>query len=454
VIYTSGSTGRPKGAANRHSALTNRLVWMQSAYGLDGTDTVLQKTPFSFDVSVWEFFWPLMVGAKLAVAQPGDHRDPAKLVSLIERHGVTTLHFVPSMLQAFVAHDGAANCTGLKRIVCSGEALPAELANRTLDLLPEVGLYNLYGPTEAAIDVTHWRCVTGDETVPIGIPIGNVQTYVLDDALNLAPLGVAGELYLGGAGLARGYLNRPSLTAERFVPDPFGTNGERLYRTGDLARWNAESALEYLGRIDHQVKIRGFRIELGEIEAQLSAQEEVREAVVTAQEGPGGTRLVAYVTASEKDTINTAKLRASLSSVLPDYMVPGVIMVLERMPLNPNGKVDRKALPKAEAESAAEYEAPQGETEESLAEIWRDLLGVERVGRHDNFFELGGHSLLAMQLIARLNHLFKLDMPVETVFTATTLKSLAEHVAAQRPASIAIDERLDELSSFLDALEG
>ncbi|MGS0897539.1 amino acid adenylation domain-containing protein, partial [Burkholderia stagnalis] len=401
VIYTSGSTGRPKGAANRHSALTNRLVWMQSAYGLDGTDTVLQKTPFSFDVSVWEFFWPLMVGAKLAVAQPGDHRDPAKLVSLIGRHGVTTLHFVPSMLQAFVAHDGAANCTGLKRIVCSGEALPAELANRTLDLLPEVGLYNLYGPTEAAIDVTHWTCVSGAESVPIGRPIDNVQTYVLDDALNLAPLGVAGELYLGGAGLARGYLNRPSLTAERFVPDPFGKHGERLYRTGDLARWNAEGALEYLGRIDHQVKIRGFRIELGEIEAQLSAQAEVREAVVTAQEGPGGTRLVAYVTASEKDTIDVAKLRASLSSVLPDYMVPGVIMTLERMPLSPNGKVDRKALPKAEAESAAEYEAPQGETEESLAAIWRDVLGVERIGRHDNFFELGGDSILSLQIVAR-----------------------------------------------------
>ncbi|MGS0897008.1 amino acid adenylation domain-containing protein [Burkholderia stagnalis] len=401
VIYTSGSTGRPKGAANRHSALTNRLVWMQSAYGLDGTDTVLQKTPFSFDVSVWEFFWPLMVGAKLAVAQPGDHRDPAKLVSLIGRHGVTTLHFVPSMLQAFVAHDGAANCTGLKRIVCSGEALPAELANRTLDLLPEVGLYNLYGPTEAAIDVTHWTCVPGAESVPIGRPIDNAQTYVLDDALNLAPLGVAGELYLGGAGLARGYLNRPSLTAERFVPDPFGKHGERLYRTGDLARWNAEGALEYLGRIDHQVKIRGFRIELGEIEAQLSAQAEVREAVVTAQEGPGGTRLVAYVTASEHDTIDVAKLRASLSSVLPDYMVPGVIMVLERMPLNPNGKVDRKSLPKAEAESAAEYEAPQGETEESLAAIWRDVLNVGRIGRHDNFFELGGDSILSLQIVAR-----------------------------------------------------
>uniref|UniRef100_UPI002ABDE207 amino acid adenylation domain-containing protein n=1 Tax=Paraburkholderia sp. J63 TaxID=2805434 RepID=UPI002ABDE207 len=454
VIYTSGSTGRPKGAANRHGALTNRLVWMQQAYGLDASDTVLQKTPFSFDVSVWEFFWPLMVGAKLAVAQPGDHRDPARLVALVERHGVTTLHFVPSMLHAFVAHGDAARCAGLKRIVCSGEALPAELAQRALALLPDAGLYNLYGPTEAAIDVTHWTCVAGGGSVPIGRPIANVQTYVLDGALNLAPRGVAGELYLGGAGLARGYLDRAALTAERFVPDPFGREGERLYRTGDLARWNAEGALDYLGRIDHQVKIRGFRIELGEIEAQLAAQAGVREAVVTAQDGAGGTRLVAYVTARAEAALDVAALREALAQTLPDYMVPGVIMVLEAMPLNPNGKVDRKALPQPEIESAAEYEAPEGATETAIAEIWRELLGVARVSRHDSFFALGGHSLLAMQLIARLNHTLKLDVPVETVFTMDTLQSFSAHLDAQVPESRAIDERLDELASFLDVLEG
>ncbi|WP_028229688.1 non-ribosomal peptide synthetase, partial [Paraburkholderia ferrariae] len=232
VIYTSGSTGRPKGAANRHSALSNRLAWMQSAYALDETDGVLQKTPFSFDVSVWEFFWPLMTGARLAVAEPGAHRDPQRLVELIREQRVTTLHFVPSMLQAFVAHKETKNCTTLKRIVCSGEALPADLANRTLEQLPNVGLYNLYGPTEAAIDVTHWTCRTGDEVVPIGRPIGNVSTHVLDAQMNLVPQGVAGELYLGGAGLARGYLNRAALSAERFVPDPFDANGGRLYRTG------------------------------------------------------------------------------------------------------------------------------------------------------------------------------------------------------------------------------
>ncbi|WP_408279079.1 amino acid adenylation domain-containing protein, partial [Paraburkholderia agricolaris] len=225
VIYTSGSTGQPKGAANRHGALYNRLVWMQQAYALDATDTVLQKTPFSFDVSVWEFFWPLMTGARLAVAAPDDHRDPQKLGELIERHAVTTLHFVPSMLQAFIAYEGAQQCTGLRRVICSGEALSTELKDRALAALPAAALYNLYGPTEAAIDVTHWSCQAEDTVTPIGRPIANVQTYVLDASLNMTPVGVAGELYLGGAGLARGYLNRPALTAERFVPDPFSAEG-------------------------------------------------------------------------------------------------------------------------------------------------------------------------------------------------------------------------------------
>ncbi|WP_322016202.1 non-ribosomal peptide synthetase, partial [Paraburkholderia sp. J12] len=402
VIYTSGSTGRPKGAANRHSALSNRLAWMQSAYALEETDVVLQKTPFSFDVSVWEFFWPLMTGARLAVAEPGAHRDPQRLVELIRDHGVTTLHFVPSMLQAFVAHEGVNTCTQLKRIICSGEALPADLANRTLEQLPGVGLYNLYGPTEAAIDVTHWTCRPADEVVPIGRPIGNVSTHVLDAQMTLVPQGVAGELYLGGVGLARGYLNRAALTAERFVPDPFDANGGRLYRTGDLARWTTEGALEYLGRIDHQVKVRGLRIELGEIEAQLVAQAEVREAVVTAQEGPGGTRLIAYVTAHADHTVEQQALREALLKQLPDYMVPSAIMVLEALPLNPNGKVDRKALPTPEYQTRG-YESPQGETETALAQIWSEVLGIdiEQVSRTDNFFELGGDSILSLQIVAR-----------------------------------------------------
>ncbi|MFL9670798.1 amino acid adenylation domain-containing protein [Variovorax sp. AB1(2024)] len=403
VIYTSGSTGRPKGAANRHRSLYNRLAWMQDAYSLDETDTVLQKTPFSFDVSVWEFFWPLMQGARLVVAQPGDHREPGRLVELIRRHCVTTIHFVPSMLQAFVAHEGIEACTSLKRIVCSGEALPAEAQARVFERLPGAGLYNLYGPTEAAIDVTHWTCqADGRNHVAIGRPIAGTKTYVLDAGLNLVPQGVGGELYLGGIGLARGYLDKSALTSERFVADPFGDTGERLYRTGDLVRWREDGQLEYLGRIDHQVKIRGFRIELGEIEAQLLAQPEVHEAVVIADDGPGGARLVGYVSLKSSQPLEPAALKTRLATVLPDYMIPSALVMLDALPLNANGKIDRKALPKPEWGATGAYEVPAEGVEQVLAGIWAAVLRVASVGRHDNFFELGGDSILSLQIVSRL----------------------------------------------------
>ncbi|MCE8024896.1 non-ribosomal peptide synthase/polyketide synthase [Billgrantia aerodenitrificans] len=402
VIYTSGSTGRPKGAANRHRALSNRLAWMQDAYRLTADDAVLQKTPFSFDVSVWEFFWPLMQGAQLVMAPPGAHREPARLVELIRTHKITTLHFVPSMLQAFLAHGEVEACTSLTRVVCSGEALPAELQNQVFARLPHTALYNLYGPTEAAIDVTHWTCQDdGRNQVAIGQPIAGIRTHVLDGDLNLVPPGVAGELYLGGVGLARGYLHRPDLSAERFIADPL-TVGERLYRTGDLVRWREDGQLEYLGRLDHQVKIRGLRIELGEIEAELLSQPEIREAVVVAQEGPNGARLVAYVVPQAGSELDSLSLREALGQKLPDYMVPGVVVTLEALPLNANGKVDRKALPEPELASGSQYAPPQGEVEEALADIWSEILGVERVGRHDNFFELGGDSILSLQIVSRL----------------------------------------------------
>jgi len=403
VIYTSGSTGRPKGAANRHRSLFNRLAWMQDAYALGEADTVLQKTPFSFDVSVWEFFWPLMQGARLVVAQPGDHREPGKLVDLIRKHQVTTIHFVPSMLQAFVAHEGIQACTSLKRIVCSGEALPAEAQAKVFERLPGAGLYNLYGPTEAAIDVTHWTCqADGRNHVAIGRPIAGIETYVLDDGLNLAAQGLPGELYLGGIGLARGYLGKAGLTSERFVADPFSDMGERLYRTGDLVRWREDGQLEYLGRIDHQVKIRGFRIELGEIEAQLLAQSEVREAVVVAEQGPGGARLVGYVSPHAGQQLDTAALKTRLHASLPEYMVPGIVIALDTLPLNANGKVDRKALPQPERATSGIHEVPSGGVEQVLAGIWSAVLGVASVGRHDNFFELGGDSILSLQIVSRL----------------------------------------------------
>ncbi|MGY0554053.1 amino acid adenylation domain-containing protein [Vreelandella sp. 2A-K22] len=454
VIYTSGSTGRPKGAANRHHALINRLQWMQDAYGLTADDAVLQKTPFSFDVSVWEFFWPLMQGARLVMAPPGAHREPAQLVELIRSHNITTLHFVPSMLQAFLAHGKVENCTSLTRLVCSGEALPAELQNQVLTRLPHAGLYNLYGPTEAAIDVTHWTCQDdGLNQVAIGQPIAGIRTYVLDGDLNLSPSGVAGELYLGGAGLARGYLNRRSLTAERFVADPF-TEGERLYRTGDLVRWRDDGQLEYLGRLDHQVKIRGLRIELGEVEAELLTQPEVREAVVVAQEGPGGSRLVAYVVPQVAIELDTSKLRERLGQQLPDYMVPGVVVTLDALPLNANGKVDRKALPEPGFASGTQYEPPQGEVEEALAEIWSEILGFERVGRYDNFFELGGHSLLATQISARFTQRFGEVLPVRLIFEHPTLAKMATRVALQQVnADGGRAKRLSTMDQLLNELE-
>ncbi|MDP5784688.1 non-ribosomal peptide synthase/polyketide synthase [Pseudomonas aeruginosa] len=432
VIYTSGSTGKPKGAGNRHSALSNRLCWMQQAYGLGVGDTVLQKTPFSFDVSVWEFFWPLMSGARLVVAAPGDHRDPAKLVELINREGIDTLHFVPSMLQAFLQDEDVASCTSLKRIVCSGEALPADAQQQVFAKLPQAGLYNLYGPTEAAIDVTHWTCVEeGKDAVPIGRPIANLACYILDGNLEPVPVGVLGELYLAGQGLARGYHQRPGLTAERFVASPF-VAGERMYRTGDLARYRADGVIEYSGRIDHQVKLRGLRIELGEIEARLLEHPWVREAAVLAV---GGRQLVGYVVLESEGGDWREALAAHLAASLPEYMVPAQWLALERMPLSPNGKLDRKALPAPEVSVAqAGYSAPRNAVERTLAEIWQDLLGVERVGLDDNFFSLGGDSIVSIQVVSRARQA-GLQLSPRDLFQHQNIRSLA--LAAKAGAATA-----------------
>ncbi len=418
VIYTSGSTGQPKGAGNRHIALTNRLCWMQQAYGLTPHDSVLQKTPFSFDVSVWEFFWPLMTGARLVVAAPGDHRDPARLVRLINEQQVTTLHFVPSMLQAFLQDAAVTSCQSLQHIVCSGEALPADAQQQVFVKLPHVGLYNLYGPTEAAIDVTHWTCVEeGRDAVPIGRPIANLGCYVLDDNLEPAPVGVLGELYLSGIGLARGYHRRAALTAERFVTDPFGS-GTRLYRTGDLARYRDDGVIEYAGRIDHQVKLRGLRIELGEIEARLLELDNVREAAVLAVDG---THLVGYLVLQQPLEEWKAGVVAHLAEQLPDYMVPAQWVLLAQMPLSPNGKLDRKALPKPEAHVAAQYQAPVSEMEQQIAAVWSEVLEVERVGLNDNFFELGGHSLRVLMLKERIRKVSGVNLSVSQLMLNPTV---------------------------------
>ena len=436
VIYTSGSTGKPKGAGNSHRALVNRLHWMQKAYKIDGSDTVLQKTPFSFDVSVWEFFWPLMTGARLVVALPGDHRDPERLVQTIREHQITTLHFVPSMLQAFMAHPQVESCNTLRRVVCSGEALPAELAAQVLKRLPQAGLYNLYGPTEAAIDVTHWTCTTDDVlSVPIGWPIDNLKTHILDDGLLPAAQGLAAELYLGGVGLARGYHNRAALTAERFVPDPFDEQGGgRLYRTGDLARYRDAGVIDYAGRIDHQVKIRGLRIELGEIEARLHEHATVREATVIDIDGPSGKQLVAYLVptdAAEAPDVLRERLQAHLKVQVPDYMVPSYFVVIDSMPLTANGKLDRRALPKPDvARSQQGYVAPRSAFEQRLAALWEQVLHVERVGLNDNFFALGGHSLLAVSLAGRIRETFDISIKLHDLLLLQTLGELADFMRA------------------------
>jgi amino acid adenylation domain-containing protein len=434
VIYTSGSTGMPKGAMNTHLGIANRLLWMQDAFSLGTMDRVLQKTPFTFDVSVWEFFWPLITGAQLVVARPGGHRDNAYLMEVIQARAITTLHFVPPMLQAFLDGLEASKARSLRHVICSGQELPAALARRFLEVLPTVELHNLYGPTEAAVDVTRFSCMAGDPSsrIPIGRPIANTQIYILDAQGEPLPIGAVGEIFIGGVGVGRGYLNRPELTSQRFLADPFSeTAGARLYRTGDLGRWRSDGNIEFLGRNDFQVKVRGFRIELGEIEAQLMQCAGVREAIVLArEEDSGDKRLVAYLTAHAGAPVSVAQLRSQLSSVLPDYMIPSAFVTLQSFPLTSNGKLDRKALPAPDAAAylARGYEAPVGEIELRVAGIWAELLKIERVGRHDNFFELGGHSLAALQLIARVAGSLGVQLGVAALFAAPTLRAFALRV--------------------------
>ncbi|WP_194791292.1 amino acid adenylation domain-containing protein [Pseudomonas sp. UFMG81] len=437
MIYTSGSTGRPKGAGNRHDALYNRLAWMQEAYPLGAGDTVLQKTPFSFDVSVWEFFWPLMTGARLAIAEPGAHRDPAQLVALINRHQVHTLHFVPSMLQAFVRDEGVASCHSLRQVICSGEALPAELQRQVLRTLPKAGLYNLYGPTEAAIDVTHWTCRDdGGHSVPIGQPIANLHTFILDNSLQLQAAGCVGELYLGGVGLARGYHQRPGLTAERFVASPFNA-GERLYRTGDLARYRADGVIEYVGRIDHQVKIRGLRIELGEIEAALVEQPGVAEAVVLALDIGKSKQLVAYLVA-DGGAIDQGVLKAALGERLPEHMQPAQLIELDSMPVTANGKLDRRRLPAPQARTSL-GRAPRSVEEASLLAIWQALFERDDIGIEDDFFELGGDSIVSIQAVG-LARKAGLAISPKDLFSHPTIAALAQVATGVAPVTAAVPE--------------
>jgi amino acid adenylation domain-containing protein len=436
MIYTSGSTGQPKGALNTHRGICNRLLWMQQQYGLAPSDKVLQKTPFSFDVSVWEFFWPLMCGAQLVIAMPGGHRDPNYLARLIREEGITVTHFVPSMLRIFLEEPAAKQCGSLRHVICSGEALPFDLQQQFFES-SSAQLHNLYGPTEAAVDVTHWTC-RRDYTrpvVPIGRPVANTQVYVLDRWLQPTPIGVPGELYLGGIQVGRGYHNKPELTAERFIKDPFSnTPGARLYKTGDLCRWLADGVVEYLGRLDFQIKIRGLRVELGEIEALLSQHKGVQHCVVLAREDvPGEKRLVAYIIANPGEPVTSDNLRQHLKQSVPEYMIPGAFVSLDKLPLSPNGKVDRKALPAPERgsdEGTTSRIAPRNAIEEVVAGIWSEVLQCQQLGVHQDFFELGGHSLLATQVLSRVRQAFRIELPLRVLFEAPTIASLAQRVAS------------------------
>ena len=439
VIYTSGSTGQPKGVGITHGALAERLQWMQATYGLQADDVLMQKAPISFDVSVWECFWPLVTGCRLVLAGPGEHRDPRRIAQLVQAFGVTTLHFVPPLLQVFIEEPLSAGCSSLRRLFSGGEALSAALRDRVLAQLPAVRLHNRYGPTETAINVTHWACSREDgEQSPIGRPLGNVLCRVLDAELNPLPSGVPGELWIGGIGLARGYLGRPGLSAERFVADPLGTAGERLYRTGDRVRWGADGALQYLGRLDQQVKLRGFRLEPQEIEARLLAQPEVTQAVIVVRETAAGGQLIGYYTSSldEGDaSLHSQQLKAALAEELPDYMVPAQLIRLDSMPLGPSGKLDRAALP-APHWQLREHVPPQSPLQRQIAEIWCTVLGLERVGLQDDFFALGGHSLLATQIISRTRQACDVELALRVLFEASELGAFVEQVQALRSAGL------------------
>jgi amino acid adenylation domain-containing protein/thioester reductase-like protein len=446
VIYTSGSTGKPKGVMVEHQALVNRIHWMQKKYSLTADDRVLQKTPYSFDVSVWEFFWPLMAGASLVFAAPEGHKDVPYLGELINQASITTLHFVPSMLRAFL-DSTKVDCDSVRQIFCSGEALDKKSVERYSAAFPNAALHNLYGPTEAAIDVTAFDC--GElkySFVPIGAPIDNTQIHILDQDNHLQPIGVPGELHIAGDGLARGYLNRPELTEQKFVANPF-VSGARMYKTGDRARWMDDGNIQYLGRIDTQVKIRGIRIETGEIESRLNEHSQILDSAVIAQGQEDNRKLIAFYQAMESRPdhlvqISQEDLRAHLLRTLPDYMMPAAFVSLQSIPLSANGKVDRRALSRMDVKIASDriYVAPRNPTEKQLVEIWAEVLNLppETIGVDDNFFELGGHSLLAVKLIMRMRQ-SGLQSSVQTLFIAQTLGKLAASAKGRDASAIAAD---------------
>ncbi len=439
VIYTSGSTGNPKGTMIPHRGIVNHIRWMQSTFPMNENDCVLQKTEFSFDVSVWEFFAPLSVGARLMLARPGGHQDAVYLARTILQHGVTVLQLVPSLLRMLLEIEEFKACRNLRDVFCGGDVLTADVVQQFYACL-DANLHNMYGPTEVAIDSLFYSVprVRLYKTIPIGKPVANTQAYILDHELRPVPIGVPGELYLGGVQVGRGYHNQPTLTADRFIPDVFSRIANaRLYRTGDRVRYLPDGNIEFIARLDHQVKIRGYRIELGEIERTLQQNPAVGECVVIVREDVIGEKvLVAYVTSKSPDV--AGKLRSFLKQQLPPHMIPGAIIALHTFPLTPNGKLDRKALPAPDGqllEYGKLYVAPRTSSEHALAEVWRDVLGVSKIGVHDDFFDLGGHSLMVVRLIYAINRRHKVNLGVAEIFRNPTVEQLARVIDGQKPKS-------------------
>lgn len=436
IIYTSGSTGKPKGVMTSHKAISNHLQWRHSAYPLDASDRFLHKASSSFDISVWEIFGTLIAGATLVMARPGGQQDSNYLAELMRDERITVAHFGPGMLEAMLKDAAIRECKSLNRVFCGGEAMPREMPARFYE---ELGgrLINQYGPTEATVDATAHECEEGKmyERVPIGRPIANTEVYILSGKLQPSPVGVAGEVFIAGDGLARGYLNRPDQTAERFIPNPFSTEGgERLYRTGDLARYLIDGQIDYIARADNQVKIRGYRIELGEIESVLRQRQAITDVVVVVREDePGDKRLVAYLASAGQPEATSNELRSYLQDKLPDYMRPAAFVWLQQMPLTSNGKIDRKALP---APAYPITQSGSGEpltpVEEIIINIWASLLKQERIFVDDNFFDLGGHSLLATVLISKLRSVFDVELPLQMIFETPTVKGLAAGVQQKK----------------------
>ena len=432
ALYTSGSTGLPKAALIEHGSLQNQLQWLQRTYDYTAADVTLHQTPATFDISVWEILVPLISGAPLVLARPGGHRDVGYLIALIERFAVRVVDFVPSLLRALLAELAPGRCRSLTHVFSIGEALEPKLAAACRRLLPQAALINMYGPTECTINVTSWPCGAEPESVPIGRPIDNTQIYILDPHRQPTPIGVAGELYIGGVQVGRGYLNRPELTRQKFIPDPFSSRPDyRLYQSGDSARFLPDGNIEFLGRLDYQVKLRGFRIELGEIEFVLGSLAAVAAcAVLLREDVPGDRRLVAYVVAGA--AVDPAALRQQLAEKLPEYMVPTAFVSLPALPLTANGKLDRKALPApAGAVEEAPLVAPRTPTEQALAQIFSAVLNLPRVSLHDDFFSLGGHSLLAIQLVSRIRSVLRLELPLRELFLHPRLSAMAAWLDAQ-----------------------